>query len=80
VGLYPGWLTRAWAYLGSTSLGLRLRRKPSQEESDEALAEKLRRRGVRVGKGCRIYTTHFSTEPWLVQIGTASASQGVSSF
>ncbi|MGE0713949.1 MAG: acyltransferase [Alphaproteobacteria bacterium] len=25
--------------------------------------------GVRIGTGCRIYTQHFSTEPYLVRIG-----------
>src|SRR6516225_3454607 len=29
----------------------------------------LRRRGVKVGAGSRIYTRSFSGEPWLVSIG-----------
>ncbi|SMC75995.1 acyltransferase [Pedobacter africanus] len=28
-----------------------------------------RRKGVKVGKNCRIYTTNFGTEPWLIEIG-----------
>jgi acetyltransferase-like isoleucine patch superfamily enzyme len=28
-----------------------------------------RRLGVKVGEGCRIYTHHFGTEPWLISIG-----------
>lgn len=31
--------------------------------------ERLRRHGVRIGADCRIYSSHFSTEPWLVTIG-----------
>lgn len=42
---------------------------PSQVDVDEAHSAKLRRLGVTVGGGCRIYTTFFSTEPWLVRIG-----------
>ena len=41
----------------------------SQAHVDEAHAAKLRRLGVVVGEGCRIYTNSFSTEPWLVRIG-----------
>ena len=29
----------------------------------------LRQMGVRLGKGCRIYTTNFGSEPWLIRIG-----------
>jgi len=29
----------------------------------------LRKQGVRIGKGCRILTVSFSTEPYLVEIG-----------
>lgn len=29
----------------------------------------LRRMGVRIGEGCRIYTTNFGSEPWLIRIG-----------
>lgn len=29
----------------------------------------LRRMGVRIGEGCRIYTSNFGTEPWLIRIG-----------
>jgi acetyltransferase-like isoleucine patch superfamily enzyme len=28
-----------------------------------------RKLGVKVGEGCRIYTTNFGSEPWLVSIG-----------
>jgi acetyltransferase-like isoleucine patch superfamily enzyme len=28
-----------------------------------------RSRGVTIGSGCRIYTSHFGSEPWLVTIG-----------
>lgn len=42
---------------------------PSLESIDEAVCEALRARGVKVGKGCRIYTADFSTEPYLVELG-----------
>lgn len=29
----------------------------------------LRAMGVRIGEGCRIYTTDFGGEPWLIKIG-----------
>lgn len=29
----------------------------------------LRRMGVRIGEGCRIYTANFGGEPWLIKIG-----------
>lgn len=29
----------------------------------------LRRMGVRIGEGCRIYTSNFGSEPWLIKIG-----------
>lgn len=29
----------------------------------------LRKRGVRIGKQCRVYTEHFGVEPWLIRIG-----------
>ncbi len=29
----------------------------------------LRSMGVRIGERCRIYSTHFGTEPWLISIG-----------
>jgi len=37
--------------------------------SDAAAVARLRARGVTIGEGCRIYTTEFSTEPYLVSIG-----------
>ena len=30
----------------------------------------LRKRGVTIGEGCRIFTAISSTEPWLIQIGS----------
>ncbi len=33
------------------------------------IAHTLRRMGVRLGKGCRIYTGNFGSEPWLIRIG-----------
>jgi acetyltransferase-like isoleucine patch superfamily enzyme len=49
------------------------RRAPSRFESlaasDEKTARMLRRRGARIGKGCRIYSANFSTEPYLIELG-----------
>lgn len=28
-----------------------------------------RRKGVKIGNDCRIYTTRFGSEPWLIEIG-----------
>jgi len=37
--------------------------------SQETVIRTLRAMGVRVGERCRIYTTNFGTEPWLIRIG-----------
>ena len=37
-------------------------------ESERRIAA-LRRRGVQIGEGCLICTSHFSTEPYLIEIG-----------
>jgi acetyltransferase-like isoleucine patch superfamily enzyme len=37
--------------------------------SHERRIRALRRRGVRIGKNCLVYTTSFSTEPYLIEIG-----------
>jgi len=37
--------------------------------SDETRIATLRAMGVRIGERCRIYTTNFGSEPWLVRIG-----------
>ena len=38
-------------------------------QSDEQMCQFLRSHGVTIGQRCRIYTTHFSTEPYLVTLG-----------
>ena len=35
----------------------------------DAQVDLLRKRGMRIGKNCRIYTNHFGVEPWLIRIG-----------
>lgn len=45
------------------------RKRPTVAERDAAHVAALRKQGVRIGEGCRIYTSAFSTEPWLVRIG-----------
>lgn len=37
--------------------------------SQETVIRTLRAMGVRIGERCRIYTTNFGTEPWLIKIG-----------
>ena len=57
-------------------IGYRINSPPDQEEADERIIERLRSKGVQIGKGCRIYTTEFSTEPFLVTIGDNVAISG----
>ncbi len=45
-----------------------LRRRDPDRENRKRI-EQLRRQGVRIGEGCLILTTYFSTEPYLIQIG-----------
>lgn len=47
----------------------RLRRKLMMVVSNERRIAWLRQDGVRIGKDCLIYTTFFSTEPYLIRIG-----------
>ena len=47
-----------------------------EAHTDEAIVGRLRARGVRIGEGCRIYSTEFSTEPYLVTIGDGVAVAG----
>lgn len=42
---------------------------PGRRDPHRARVERLRRRGVRIGERCVIHTDHFSTEPYLVEIG-----------
>ena len=37
--------------------------------SQATIVNTLRRMGVRIGEGCRIYTSNFGAEPWLIRIG-----------
>jgi acetyltransferase-like isoleucine patch superfamily enzyme len=43
------------------------RRNPDRE--NRRCIEELRRQGVRIGEGCLILSSYFSTEPYLIQIG-----------
>lgn len=40
-----------------------------REDSHQRRIDDLRARGVRIGSGCWIHSSSFSTEPWLVEIG-----------
>ncbi len=46
----------------------RLLRQRLIRTNEQRIAE-LRRRGVRIGNSCTIYTMQFSTEPYLIEIG-----------
>ena len=48
--------------------------------SNEARIRALRREGLRIGEGCLVYTTLFSTEPYLVDIGDHVAISSGTSF
>ena len=48
---------------------IRMWRHKGSRSADEIMIEKLRALGVRIGKNCLIYTTNFSTEPYLIEIG-----------
>lgn len=37
--------------------------------SQRTVIRTLRKMGVRIGEGCRIYTADFGSEPWLIRIG-----------
>jgi acetyltransferase-like isoleucine patch superfamily enzyme len=41
----------------------------AERERNIARIARLRSRGVRIGEGCVIHTEHFSSEPYLVDIG-----------
>lgn len=46
--------------------------------SNDFRIRRLRARGIRIGENCLVYTTEFSTEPYLVEIGNHVAiSSGV---
>lgn len=57
---------------------LRARWKLLMVISNDARVRFLRKQGVRIGEDCLIYTTFFSTEPYLVEIGNhVAVSSGV---
>lgn len=40
-----------------------------QASSSQARIKYLRKKGVKIGVGCRVYSMKFSTEPFLIEIG-----------
>lgn len=58
----------------------RARRKLMMLVSNERRIRWLRRDGVRIGEDCLIYTTLFSTEPYLVKIGNHVAVSSGTQF
>ncbi|HYW33576.1 MAG TPA: acyltransferase [Candidatus Bathyarchaeia archaeon] len=52
----------------------------SKPMGNEALIERLRSRGVRIGEGCVIHTESFSTEPYLISLGDRVAIAGGTKF
>ncbi len=59
-----GWLRRV-----EDAVLARIRPKPSADDVYQRRIDALRRRGVRIGRGCVILTDEFSTEPYLIAIG-----------
>lgn len=57
-----------WLRRIEDALTRRLRREDSHDPHQRHI-DRLRARGVRIGGGCWILTTGFSTEPYLVEIG-----------
>ena len=53
--------------------------KPPSKIMEERI-ELLRRRGIRIGTDCQLYTTAFSTEPYLVDIGNRVGISGGTKF
>lgn len=62
----PNWISRIRARFGIAR----------GTSDDAAMIQRLRARGVRIGEGCRIYTSDFSTEPYLVTIGDGAGVAG----
>jgi acetyltransferase-like isoleucine patch superfamily enzyme len=40
-----------------------------KKSGSQSMVKYLRRKGVKIGKNCRLHTISFSTEPYLVEIG-----------
>ena len=59
---------------------LRVRRKLLMVMSNEDRIRVLRKQGVRIGENCLVYTTLFSTEPYLIEIGNNVAISSETSF
>ena len=53
---------------------------PDWRAENEARIRGLREWGVRIGEGCVIFTTEFSLEPYLVEIGDRVAISGGTQF
>jgi acetyltransferase-like isoleucine patch superfamily enzyme len=58
----------------------RLRSKIMMIVPNDHRVELLRKQGVRIGENCIVYTTLFSTEPYLVEIGDHCAVSSGTSF
>ena len=54
-------------------------RRPAVDDTEDRI-RKLRARGVRIGEGCVIHTSEFSTEPYLVELGNRVAVAGGTLF
>ncbi len=61
-------------------VGVRVERKLLMVLPNDQRVRALRRQGVRIGEGCMVYTTLFSTEPYLVEIGDHVAISSGTSF
>jgi len=59
---------------------LRIRRRLLMVMSNEDRIRALRKEGLRIGENCLVYTTLFSTEPYLIEIGNDVAISSGTSF
>jgi len=57
-----------------------LKVKVLEQSSTKMRVGYLRKRGVKIGKNCRIYTMSFSTEPFLIEIGNNVAISAGTEF
>ncbi len=73
-----GWLEQIRTVIEQSRL--RLSSKLLMIVSNESRIRSLRKRGVRIGENCIVYTTLFSTEPYLVEIGDHVAISSGTSF
>jgi acetyltransferase-like isoleucine patch superfamily enzyme len=81
-GLYRWWgRVRSWGRSRGITAGLwPTAAKVDWKVENERRIERLRARGIRIGQDCVIFTTEFSTEPYLVELGDRVVVAGGTQF